>query len=263
LELGIKNKTAFVGGGSKGIGKACALQLAREGVNVAICARGGEVLKEAAQEIADLTGVKALPVQADLSKIEDVRRAVKETLSSFGSIDILIANSGGPKAGKFADLSEQDWDDSFKSVLYYIVELYRLVIPGMKEKGWGRIINIVSLTVKEPSENMVLSNVFRVGVVSLAKSLVRELIASNITINNICPAAFRTDRAIQLMQEKANLLGQTMEEVEARLVEDLPLKRFNSPEELGNLALFMASDLASGITGTTVQIDGGLQKFIF
>lgn len=263
MELGLKGKKALIGGASKGLGKACAIRLAEEGVDVAICARGRESLDNATAEISSRAQVQVLSLQKDLTRIEDVNMAVAETLHSFGKIDILIANSGGPRPGSFFDLSEQDWEHAYKSVLYYVVELYRLVIPKMKENKWGRIINISSATVKEPSDNLILSNVFRVGVVSLAKTLSRELISDNITINNICPAAFRTDRALQLITEQSKSQGISIDEAEKRIVEKLPLKRFNSPMELANLAVYLASELSSGITGTTIQIDGGLQKFIF
>ncbi|SNB45044.1 SDR family oxidoreductase [Geobacter sp. DSM 9736] len=263
MELGLKGRCALVGGGSKGLGKACAMQLAREGVNVAICARSPQILESAAAEIRAASGAKILPIQADLSNLEDVNRTVAQTLEEFGRVDVLIVNSGGPRPGKFGDLSREDWDAAYRSVLYYAVELYRLVIPQMRENKWGRIINIASATVKEPSETLLLSNVFRTGLVSLAKTLSRDLIKDNVTINTICPAAFRTDRAIQLMTEQANSQGISIQEVEQKIVEGLPLQRFNAPEELANLALYLCSNLALGITGTTIQVDGGLQKFIF
>lgn len=263
MDLGLNGKTAFIGGASKGLGKACALQLVKEGVNVALCGRGLESLDATTTELSKISRGKVLPIQADLSRLDDINRAVTNTLKEFGKIDILIINSGGPRPGKFFDLSPADWDNAFRSVLYYAVELYRLIIPKMMEKKWGRIINITSAAVKEPVETLLLSNVFRTGLVSLAKTLSRDLITNNITINNICAAAFRTDRAIQLMTDQTKSLGISLEEVEKKIVDGLPLKRFNSPEELANLALYLASELASGITGTTIQVDGGLQKFIF
>lgn len=263
MKLGLEGKTALIGGASKGLGKACALQLAQEGVNLAICARELDSLNETANEIRIKSKVKVLPIQADLSNIGNIKMIVDQTQHTFGTIDILIINSGGPRAGKFFDITPVDWENAFRSVLYYVIELYRLVIPIMKENKWGRIINISSSTVKEPSENLILSNVFRSGVVSLAKTLSRDLIRDNITINNISPAAFKTDRAIQLMLEQSKSLNVPLAEIEQKIVDGLPLKRFNHPDELANLVLFIASDLASGITGTTIQIDGGLQKFIF
>jgi 3-oxoacyl-[acyl-carrier protein] reductase len=263
MKLGLKGKTAFIGGGSKGLGKACAVQLAKEGVNVVLCARGKPDLENAANDIRNFSKAQVLPIQVDLSRPDNIKKVVNQALDVFGKIDILVVNSGGPRSGKFFDLTNADWDEGYKSVLYFVVELYRQIIPQMLTHKWGRIVNIASATVKEPSEAMVLSNVFRTGVVSLAKTLSRDLITSNVTINTILPAAFKTHRAIQLMSEQAKSQSIPLEEVEKKLVANLPLRRFNTPEELADLVVFLASSLGSGINGTTIQIDGGLQKSLF
>ena len=263
MDLGLHDKVALITGSSKGLGKACALQLAKEGVNVAICARGSEALKETANFIKKSTNVKVLPLMADLSKTTELRRVVGDTLNMFGRIDILVVNSGGPPPGNFFDLTEQDWTNAFSSIMYYVIELYRLVIPQMKERKWGRIINITSLAVKEPSKNLVLSNVFRTGVVSLAKTLSKELIGYNITINNVCPGAFKTNRVIQLMMDQSKKTGVPIEKIEEESINSFPLKRYQEPKEMGDFVVFLASELAKGITGTTIQIDGGIAKGLF
>jgi len=263
MNLGLRSKTALIGGGSKGLGKGCALQLAKEGVDVAICARDSETLKETADFIKKDANVKVLPLTADLSRPAELRKVVEDTLKMFGRIDILVVNSGGPPPGSFFDLTEQDWADAFNSVLYYVVELYRLVIPQMKERKWGRIINITSLAVKEPSKNLVLSNVFRAGVVSLAKTLSKELIGYNITVNNLCPGAFKTSRVIQLMMDQSKKTGVSIEKIEEESINSFPLKRYQDPKEMGDFVVFLASELAKGITGTTIQIDGGMAKSLF
>ncbi|MCX5696450.1 MAG: SDR family oxidoreductase [Candidatus Omnitrophica bacterium] len=263
MNTGLSGKVALIGGASKGLGMGCALQLAREGVNVAICARGADKLKETAEFIRNNAKVEVLPIVADLSNKKDLKKMVDTVINKFGGIDILIVNSGGPKAAGFFDLSEQDWDDAYRSVFYYVVELYRNFIPQMKARKWGRIINIASLSVKEPAENLVLSNVFRSGVVSLAKTLSRDLIGHNITINNICPGAFKTDRAMQLILERSKTTGESVKEIEEKAISSLPLKRYQTPEELGDLVVFLASEAARGITGTTIQIDGGIYKGLF
>jgi len=263
MDTGLKNKVALVGGASKGLGKGCALQLAKEGANIIICARDGNKLHETADYITKNTSVKVLPVPADLSKIKDISKLIDLSIREFGQIDVLVVNSGGPRAGKFADLTKEDWDDAYQSVFYYVVELYKRVIPQMKSRQWGRIINIASLAVKEPAENLVLSNVFRSGVVSLAKTLSKELIEYNITINNICPGAFKTERAAQLIAERAKVTGESIQKIEEQAVNSFPLKRYQSPEELGDLVVFLASERAKGITGTTIQIDGGISKGLF
>jgi 3-oxoacyl-[acyl-carrier protein] reductase len=263
MDTGLKNKVALIGGASKGLGKGCALQLAKEGANIIICARDKNKLQETADYITKNTSAKVLPIPTDLSKINDIRKLIDLSIKEFGRIDILVVNSGGPQSGNFNDLTKEDWDNAYQSVLYYVVELYKLVIPQMKSRKWGRIINIASLTVKEPAETLVLSNVFRSGVASLAKTLSRELIEYNITINNICPGAFKTERAAQLIAERAKTTGESIEKIEEQAVNSFPLKRYQTPEELGDLVVFLASELAKGITGTTIQIDGGISKGLF
>lgn len=264
MDYQIKNRFALIGGASKGLGKACALSLAQEGVNIAICARNKEALYATADEIKAKTSVTVLPIVADLSDVKNIKKNVIEVVKSkFRTIDILVVNSGGPKPGTFFDVNEEDWRKAFESVLYYVIELYRLVIPYMKKNNWGRIINSTSLTVKEPAETLVLSNVYRSGVVSLAKTISKDLIKSNITINNICPGAFKTDRAIQLMQAASERKGVSIEDIEKNAVANLPLGRYQTPEELGDLVTFLCSELAKGITGTTIQIDGGIAKGLF
>ncbi|MDP2685130.1 MAG: SDR family oxidoreductase [bacterium] len=261
MNLNISNKVALIGGASKGLGKASAISLAKEGVNLAICSNDEKSLLETTEYIKSTYGVEVLPILADLSEVSWIERdVVGKAIEKYGRIDILITNSGGPKPGAFFSLNEEDWRNAFDSVLYYVIELYRLVIPIMKENSWGRIINNTSLTVKEPAETMVLSNVFRTAVVSLAKTMSKELIKSNITINNICPGAFKTDRAIELMQAKAILTGTTIEEIEKNAVANLPMGKYQSPDEFGDLVAFLASNLAMSITGTTIQLDGGISK---
>ena len=263
MDLKLKDKVAVIGGASKGLGKGCALQLAKEGANVAICARGLDSLNETADFIEKSTNSKVLAIQADLSKADDIHRVVDETIKTFGRIDILVNNSGGPPPGNFFDFSDQDWEDSFDLLLLYVIRMCRLVIPYMKTQKWGRIINLTSIVVKEPADNLILSNVFRVGVVSLAKTLSRELIEHNITINNVCPGAFKTDRAVELMRDASKRTNKAIEEIERNSVSNLPLKRFQTPDELGDLVAFLVSDSAKGITGTTIQIDGGIIRSLF
>ncbi|HLC81150.1 MAG TPA: SDR family oxidoreductase [Candidatus Nanoarchaeia archaeon] len=263
MDLKLKDKVAFVGGSSKGIGYGIAKQLAAEGAKLVLCARNRQQLEQAAESIRSKFVVEVLPIAADLSSLEQVRMAVQQAVNHFKLIDILIVNSGGPKPGRFFDLNDQDWTSAHRSVLLYVLELYQLLIPLMKKQGWGRIINISSLSVKEPEEHLLLSNVFRSAVVSLAKSISKELYPFGITINNICPGAFKTDRAIQLMQSKAEKEGKTIEQVEQEVTSSLPGKKFSSIEDIGYLAAFLASDLAKEITGTTIQIDQGLSKGLF
>ena len=264
MDYQIKNRFALIGGASKGLGKACALSLAREGVNVAICARNKETLYKTADEIKSKCDVMVLPIIADLSDVNNIKKnVIKVVQSKFETVDILVVNSGGPKPGTFFDLSEDDWNISYDSILNYVVKLYEYIIPIMKQNKWGRIINITSLSVKEPAESLVLSNVFRSGVVSLTKSISKELIKNNITINNVCPGAFKTDRAIELMNERSKITGESVEDIELQAVQNLPLGRYQDPSELGALVAFLSSQQACGLTGTTIQLDGGIYKGIF
>ena len=254
-----KGRVAIIGGGSKGLGKGCAIALAEKGASVVICSRSKEKLEQTANEIRSL-GVQVLTLEADMSKAADNTMIVEKTLEKFGRIDILVNNSGGPSAGKFRQFNDGDWQAAFESVLMYVIRMTGLVVPVMEKQQWGRIINITSLSVKEPAETLVLSNVFRSGVVAYAKSISKELVKQNITINNLCPGAFKTDRAEQLIKVAAQSSGKTPEQVEMENVQKMPLGRYQTPEELGALAAFLCSDLAGGITGTTIQIDGGISN---
>ncbi len=253
----------MIGGSSKGLGKACALQLAKEGAHLVLCARNEEALARTANWIREETGSKVLPIPTDLSKKRDIENAVDKTLKEFGKIDILVNNSGGPPAGTFFDFSEAQWTQAYESILLYVVRMIGLVVPQMKRNRWGRIINITSLLVKEPSPDLILSGVFRSGVVSLAKSISGDLIKHNITINNICPGAFKTERAIDLINAQAAKSQRTVEEVERENVSALPLGRYQNPEELGDLVAFFCSEKGKGISGATIPIDGAISRSLF
>lgn len=255
----LKGKVAIIGGGSKGLGQGCAVALAQKGCNIVLCARHEAKLQQTAKELEAL-GVAVLPLAADMSKAADNQRIIEETIKRFGRIDILVNNSGGPAAGNFKTFKEEDWQAAFQSVLLYVIRMTQLALPYMQKQGWGRIINITSLSVKEPAETLVLSNVFRSGVVAFAKSISKELIKSNITVNNLCPGAFKTDRAKELIAKAAADSGRTPDEVEAENKQKLPLGRYQEPDELGAFVAYLCSDIAGGITGTTIQLDGGISN---
>lgn len=257
-----QGKVAIIGGGSKGLGKGCALALASGGCDIVIAARGKKALQNTADEL-ETKGVRVLAIQADMSKSEDNNMLVKKTLEKFKKINILINNSGGPPPGNFKEFRESDWVKSFQSVLMYNIRMVNLTLPEMVKKKWGRIINLTSLSAKEPAEMMVLSNVFRVGVISFAKTISKELIKSGITINNICPGAFKTDRAVDLIRRAAKDKGKTADEVECENVAKYPLGRYQTPDELGALVDYLCSELAGGITGTTISVDGGISNCLF
>lgn len=257
MNLNIKGKTAIIGGSSKGLGKACAVALAREGVNVVLLARDEEPLLRTKKEIEAL-GVEVLALSGDMTSEGDNRRFIDETIHKFGRIDILVNNSGGPKPGTFRDISDDDLDDAYHSVLKYNIRMIRGCLPHMEKNGWGRIINITSITVKEPAPNLVLSNIFRAAVVSFAKTISKELIGKGISINNVAPGYFKTDRVTQLMKVRSEVEGISMNEYELKTIQDFPNKRYMDPQELGDLVCYLCSENAKSITGTTIQVDGGM-----
>ena len=259
MDYKISGKVAIVGGSSKGLGKACAVALAKEGVNIVLCARNSDELQKAKKDI-EVHGVEVLALSVDMSSAEDNRRIVKETIAKFGKIDILVNNSGGPAPGSFEELSLNDFDEAYNSVLKYNIRMIKYCLPYMEENGWGRIVNITSISVKEPSPTMVLSNIFRSAVVSFAKSISRDLMRKGITINNVCPGYFRTDRITQLMEKEASDENISVQEYEDSVISSFPHKRFMSPSELGNMVCYLCSSQARSITGTTIQIDGGMMK---
>lgn len=257
MEFNLQGKTAIIGGSSKGLGKACAIALAREGVNIVLCARNSDALNQTQKEIESF-GVGVLSLSVDMANIDDNKRIVDEAANRFGGVDILVNNSGGPKPGTFRDITEDDLDDAYNSVLKYNIRMINLCLPYMEKKGWGRIINIASVTVKEPAPNMVLSNIFRSAVASYAKTISKELISKGVTINTVCPGYFKTDRVTQLMKARSEAEGISVEEYEQKAIQDFPHKRYMDPQELGDLVCYLCSDQARSVNGTTIQIDGGL-----
>jgi 3-oxoacyl-[acyl-carrier protein] reductase len=255
MDLGIKNQVAMIGGASQGIGKAIAIALAKEGAKVSICARNENILKETAKAIQKVSGVEVLAVVADLTKISDIKKFAKETLSKFGTIDILVNNAGGPPVKYAEELTEEEWINGFRLNLLSTISLSKEVIPTMKSKRWGRIINLTSITAKQPLDKFTISNTTRAGVIGFAKSLSNEVAPYNILVNNVCPGFTRTKRL-----EETH--GKNWEEFASSIEKNIPLGRLASPEEIGNLVAFLASDKASYITGTTIQIDGGFVKGI-
>ena len=257
MDLDIRGKVAIIGGSSKGLGRACALALAKEGVNIVLCARHEETLQRTKTEI-ELLGVEVLALSVNMASAEDNQRIIDETIRKFGRIDILVNNSGGPKPGTFREVTSDDLDDAYRSVLKYNIRMIQGCLPFMERNGWGRIVNITSITVKEPAPNMVLSNIFRSSVVSFAKTISKELVSKGITINNVSPGYFKTDRVTQLMKVRSEAEGISTSEYEQRAILDFPHKRYMDPLELGNLVCYLCSEQARSINGTTIQVDGGM-----
>jgi 3-oxoacyl-[acyl-carrier protein] reductase len=260
MDLGLRDKVAIVMAASKGLGRACATALAAEGALVTIGARGAQALEKTAQEIRQATRSRVLAVPTDVTKAEDVEAIVTATVREFGRIDILVNNAGGPPAGKFESFGDAQWQAAFELDLLSTVRIVRLVLPHMRKTGSGRIITIVSTSVKQPIDGLLLSNAIRSGVVGLAKTLSVELAPDNITVNNVCPGRFLTDRLRQVYINERVQQGASEEAVLKEMAQDVPMGRVGKPEELGALVAFLASQQAAYITGTTIQVDGGLVR---
>jgi 3-oxoacyl-[acyl-carrier protein] reductase len=261
MDLGLQDKVAIVMAASKGLGRACASALAAEGVRVTIGARGAQALEETAQEIQRATGSRVLAVPTDVTRAGDVEAIVAATVREFGRIDILVNNAGGPPAGKFESFGDAQWQAAFELNLLSTVRLVRLVVPYMRKTGSGRIITIVSTSVKQPIDGLLLSNAIRSGVVGLAKTLSVELAPDNITVNNVCPGRILTDRLRQIYHISERVQQGVSEEAALKEVaRDVPMGRVGQPEELGAFVAFLASQQAAYVTGTTIQVDGGLVR---
>jgi len=260
MDLRLKGRVALVSGASKGLGKAAAWALAREGADVVIAARGHERLAQTADEIRVDTGRAVLDVAADVSQGADIDRLVEKALLQFGRVDVLVTNAGGPRPGLFAEMSDADWLGAVELNLLSAVRLIRAVLPGMQARRWGRIINIASIAVKQPLPDLMLSNTARSGLVAMAKTLAGQVAREGITVNNVCPGYMLTDRVRGLAEATAAAEGITVDEAIARNEQAIPMRRMGQPEELAALIAFLASEQAGYLTGATIQMDGGLYQ---
>ncbi len=256
MDLGLTGKVAVVAASSKGLGKASAMALAREGARVTICARTSADLDRAAALITDETGAEVLAVAADLSTAAGVSAVIDAAADRFGGIDILVANSGGPPLGQFGDFSDEDWKQAFETVTLSFVRFVRAVLPHMRNRPWGRIIGIQSSSVKQPVRNIDLSNGIRPGLAGLMKALMPDLAADDITINLVLPGSFRTSRIFPGAENEPPPAVTPQSRAELR-ANGVPAGRFGEPGELGDLVAFLASARAAYITGAAYQIDGG------
>jgi len=251
-----------VAAASKGLGKASALSLAREGCRLSICGRSEESLEAARLELEAL-GVEALAMPCDVSRPDDLEHWYQATRQRFGPVDILVTNTGGPKAAVFQDLSDEDWASGVDSTLMNIVRLARLVLPDMRNRGWGRIIHITSLVAKQPLPMLTISSTLRAGISGLTKTLAQENAKAGITVNALLPGHIMTDRQVHLGELRAKAEGISLEDTFARTAASIPAGRIGSPEEIGDVVAFLCSERASYLTGTSIQVDGGLIQSTF
>ena len=258
MDMGLRERVAIVGGSSKGMGRAAALALVKEGTSVTICARNEVELRKTEIEIARASSQHhVLAIPADLSHIEDVKRVVRGTFNRFGRIDISVNNIGRSSMGRPSELNDEDWDGALDENFLSVVRMSREVIPYMKQQQWGRIINRLSISVKQPVDGMVLSTSSRMAVLGYSKMLATELASFNITVNNVLPGYILTDRMASFYEEQAQEQGRSPEEITKEVISSIPMGRLGKPEEVGHLIAFLASERASYITGASISLDGG------
>lgn len=260
MNLGYEGEVALVAASSKGLGRATAHAIAAEGSAVMLTSRGGAALEETATEIGSATGAKVSYEPADLSRAEDISRLLEKTREELGPVSVLVTNSGGPPAGRFDTLDDAAWQGAFDLNLMSVVRIIRETLPQMRERGYGRIVNLTSSSIQQPIDGLLLSNVFRVGVLGLSKSLSVELASDGILVNTLGPGRIHTNRVDSLDQGRADREGTTREEVRRKSEATIPLGRYGEPEEFARVATFLASPANTYVTGQALLADGGMVK---
>ncbi|MGM0829984.1 MAG: SDR family oxidoreductase [Bacillota bacterium] len=259
MDFGLKNKAVIVTASSKGLGKATALELAKEGAHVLISSRNEEELRSTAKEIIELSGNHEVYfTTCDMTKAEDIQALVETAVNKLGGVDILVNNTGGPPAGGFQQFDDEDWQYAFELNLLSYIRTIREVIPHMKKNKGGRIVNIASSSTKQAIDGLILSNTFRTGIVGLSKSLSRELAQDHILINTVGPGRIATERVAQLDQihaEKQNIPVEVLKDMSEKAI---PIGRYGEPEEFARVITFLVSDANTYLTGQSLVVDGGL-----
>jgi len=263
MELGLRGKTAMVGGASRGLGLAICERLAAEGANLVMVSRGSEELTEVSKKLARSHGIEALALSGDQSQNDDIEDILRLARRRFGDIDILVHNTGGPPPGLFQDHDDAAWEAAFNGMLMSVVHFCRGVLPGMQRQQWGRIVINTSFTVREPAPRLILSNVFRTAVVALAKTLSNEVAGEGITVNSACPGAFDTQRLASIFDEQARATGQSAQQIRENWESRIPIGRILDPKELADLVAFLCSELSGGMTGASFPIEGGMLHGLF
>lgn len=264
MDLGLRGKVAIVTAASKGLGKGCALELAKEGAHVAICSRDKDRIEATAAEIeAAAPGVKVLPLAVDVTDASKLEFMVNEVITTLGRLDILVTNAGGPPPGRFDQITDEMWQRAFNLTLMSAVHLIRHCLPHMRRQHSGRIVLITSGSVKQPIQNLMLSNSIRAAVTGMAKTLSEEIGKDNITVNCVAPGRISTERITELDTDRAQREGKTVDAVAQELATQIPLGRYGSVDEFAAVVAFLCSERAGYVDGTTIPIDGGAHKGLF
>ncbi len=262
MDLGLRGRVALVAGASSGIGKAIAEVFAEEGCLVAVLSRSETKLKNAADEIAAKGGSKVLPVVCDVTSKDQIKAAVEQVAAKLGEIDVLVCNAGGPPSGTHDKFGDEAWDLAYELNLKSTIRLCTQVLPGMKKRKWGRIINVTSVAAVQPMDNLILSNTVRAGVHGFTKTLSNEVASFGITVNCLCPGFTNTERLQELADQVSKSTGTSTDDIRAGWYQNIPAKRLAEPREMGYLAAFLASEQAGYLTGVALNLDGGFVKSI-
>jgi len=260
MDFGLEKKVALVAAASSGIGFACARELAREGARVFLCSRDAQHAADAAQKIHEETGADVAGIACDVTNDAQVHAFVNLAIERGGKIDICVTNAGGPPAKTFAETDLDTFRHAFELNALSAIRFAKLVLPGMLERKWGRIVNITSVSVKQPIDGLLLSNTVRAGLTGWAKTVSNEVAAQGVTVNNVAPGYTLTDRQDYLAEVRGQALGKSKQEVIDSWGEQAPIRRMAQPEEIAAAVAFLASERASYITGVTLQVDGGWVK---
>lgn len=263
MDLGLKDKRAFIAGSSRGLGYATALALAKEGCKVVLNSRDEEKVKAAAEKIANETGTQAYAIAGDVSDASSAEGLIQSAVESLGGLDILVTNAGGPPAGSFEIFDEETWQKAVDTSFISHVRLIRAALPHLRKSDSASVLTFTSYTVKQPLQNLILSNSVRAATVALTKSLSLELGKDGIRFNSILPGWTLTERVQHLMGFRAENNKTTVEEEIAKQIADIPLGRMAQPEEFANVAVFLVSSAASYVNGVMLNVDGGIVKGLF